>query len=188
MKRFTVRVASIAACFGLAACAAISGPKADLPPVDPTAAYRLGAGDKIRVITFGEAALSGEFSVEGSGKIALPLAGEVQAAGLTATQLQAAVEKLLRGDYVQDPKVSVEVLTYRPYFILGEVNSPGQYPYMSGLTVLNAVATAKGFTLRANTKKVILKPDGATTEKAYRLDPATPVAPGDTIRIPERVF
>lgn len=188
MKRFSAWAASIVACFGLAACAALSGPTSNLPPVDPAAGYRLGSGDKVRVITFGEAALSGEFAVEGSGRIALPLAGEVQAAGLTATQLQAAVEKLLRGDYVQDPKVSVEVLTYRPYFILGEVNSPGQYPYMSGLTVLNAVATAKGFTLRANTKKVILKRDGGTTEKAYRLDPATPVAPGDTIRIPERVF
>lgn len=150
--------------------------------------YHLGSGDKIRVITFGEAALTGEFTVGGSGKVSLPLVGEIDAAGLTAREFQQRVETALKEGYLKEPRVSVEVLNYRPFYILGEVKSPGTYPYTNGLTVVNAVATAGGFTYRANERRVFIKRVDDEKEKAYPLTGTTPVAPGDTIRIAERLF
>jgi len=152
------------------------------------AEYRLGAGDKVRVITFGEESLTGEFYVSGAGKVSLPLVGEVDAAGKTAQEFQRAVETSLKDGFLKDPKVSVEVLTYRPFYILGEVQKPGEYPYTNALTVQNAVATANGFTYRANQKKVFIKRADSNEEKEYPLTSSTPVSPGDTIRIGERFF
>lgn len=150
--------------------------------------YRLGPGDKIRLIVFGEEALSGQFVVSGNGKVSLPLIGEVNAANLTVPQFQDEVNAALRQGYLKEPRVSAEVLTYRPFYILGEVNRPGEYPYSSGLTVLNAVATAGGFTYRAQTKRVFIRRHAETEEKSYELKSETSVAPGDTIRIGERFF
>jgi polysaccharide export outer membrane protein len=113
---------------------------------EPLFEYHLGAGDKLRVIVFGEDSLSGEFVVSSAGKVELPLIGAVDVSGLTIAQFQAAVEKALRDGYLKDPRVSAEVENYRPFFILGEVQKPGQYPYTASLTVMNAVATAQGFT------------------------------------------
>ena len=157
------------------------------PSADPSQ-YRLGPNDKIRVMTFGEPTLTGDFFIAGSGNVALPLLGELPAAGMTAPEFQKSVENALRQDYLKNPQVSVEVLTYRPYYILGEVNKPGEYPYTNGLTVMNAVATANGFTYRANKKKVTIRHAGADGERSTRLTSTTPVAPGDTIRIKERFF
>ncbi len=150
--------------------------------------YILGSGDKVRVITFGEEQLTGEFFVGGEGRVALPLIGEIKAGGLTVRQFQGAIETALKDGYIKEPRVSVEVLNYRPFYILGEVKSPGTYPYTSGLTVLNAVATAEGFSYRADTKKVHIKRANETEERTYPLTQSTPVAPGDTIRIGERFF
>lgn len=151
--------------------------------------YHLGANDKIRVITFGEDSLTGEFFIGGSGKVSLPLIGELQASGLSTRQFQKEVEQALKdGEILKDPHVSVEVLTYRPFYILGEVQKPGEYPYSNGLTVLNAVATANGFTYRANDKKVFIKRADSTEEQEFPLTSTLPVAPGDTIRIAERYF
>lgn len=150
--------------------------------------YQLGAADKLRVIVYGEQSLSGEFVISGNGKISLPLVGEVQAAGLTVRTFQTAVESALRDGYLKEPRVSVEVLNYRPYYIMGEIGSPGRYSYVSDLTVLNAVATAGGFTYRANKGKVFIKRIGDTEERSYPLDATTVVLPGDTIRIGERLF
>lgn len=150
--------------------------------------YRLGSGDKVRVNVFGEEALTGEFQVSGGGMISLPLIGDIRAAGLTVAEFQRAVEQGLKQGYLLDPKVSAEVLTYRPFFVLGEVGSPGTYPYSNGLTVLNAVATAGGFTYRADTKRVFIRRADGGNEEAYRLTTSTVVAPGDTIRIGERFF
>ncbi|WP_331536457.1 polysaccharide biosynthesis/export family protein [Phenylobacterium sp.] len=158
------------------------------PPVSPVADYKMGAGDKIRVITFGEESLTGEFFVSGSGKVSLPLIGEVQAAGVSVTDFQRSVETALKNGFLQDPKVNIEVLKYRPFYILGEVQKPGEYPYTNALTVQNAVATANGFTYRANTKKVFIKRADSAKEQAYPLTSTTPVSPGDTIRIVERFF
>lgn len=150
--------------------------------------YRMGSGDKIRVITFGEEALTGEFSIGGSGMVSLPLIGEVKAAGLSVPEFQSQVEARLKEGYLKEPRVSVEVLNYRPFYILGEVEKPDTYPYTNGLTVLNAVATAGGFTYRANTKKVFIKRSDSTVEQEFPLTSQTLVAPGDTIRVGERFF
>ena len=150
--------------------------------------YLLGAGDKVRVTVYGEPTLSGEFFVTGSGLMSLPLIGEIKAGGLTVGQFQDAVQKSLSDGYLKEPRVSAEVLTFRPFYILGEVGKPGTYPYTAGLTVLNAVATAVGFTYRADKKSVYIKHNGETTEAKGALEPSTQVAPGDTIRIGERFF
>lgn len=197
MRRLSMLATIFAACLGLltfwaatpssAQDAAAAAP-AVVTPAQAAADYRLGAGDKIRVITFGEDALTGEFFVSGSGKVSLPLIGEVDAAGLSIPQFQKKVEDALKDGYLKEPRVSVEVLTYRPFYILGEVTKPGEYPYTNGLTVLNAVATANGFTYRANTKRVFVRHVGSTTEEEVPLTSTTQVAPGDTIRIAERFF
>jgi len=150
--------------------------------------YHLGAGDKLRIIVFGEESLTGEFFVSGGGKISFPLVGDVDALGKTIPELQRDIEAKLADGYLKQPKVSAEVLNYRPFYILGEVMKPGEYPYTNGLTVLNAVATAQGFTYRADTKKVFIRRADTPGELAEPLSPTTKVAPGDTIRIGERFF
>jgi polysaccharide export outer membrane protein len=150
--------------------------------------YRLGVADKVRVNVFGEAALTGEFLVGGNGKISLPLIGETQASGLTISEFQEEVAVALRDGFITEPRVSAEVLNYRPFYILGEVNTPGEYPYTNSLTVLNAVATAGGFTYRADNRRVFIKRADADSEEEFPLTTATRVAPGDTIRFGERLF
>ncbi len=157
-------------------------------PVRIVPEYRLGPADKIRVNVFGEEALTGEFTVGNSGKVSLPLIGEVQAEGLTIAQLQEAIAQALRQGYINEPRVNAEVLNYRPFYILGEVNKPGEYPYTANLTVLNAVATAEGFTYRADTRRVYIRRADSAGEQVYPLTTNTQVAPGDTIRIGERFF
>ena len=188
-----------------AAVLAVSGPSLADPTAAPAASptseevtagpkdpqlveYRLGSSDKVRVIVYGEESLSGEFFISGNGKASLPLIGDIQAAGLTVRAFQQEVQAALKDGYLKDPRVSVEVLTYRPYYIMGEVDKPGQYPYTSDLTVMNAVATAGGFTYRANKSRVYVKHIGDEKERVYPLTSTAPVSPGDTIRIGERLF
>ena len=153
--------------------------------------YRLGPGDRLRILVYGEtdsASENNEFFVGSSGTVSVPLIGDVQAAGKTVDQLQADIVEKLKDGYLKDPKVNIEVIVYRPYYILGEVNKPGEYPYTSGLTVFSAVATAGGFTYRANTKSAYIKHVGATAEQKEPITPSTAIQPGDTIRIGERIF
>ena len=166
-----------------AAEAAGPGAKASAP-----SDYRLGSGDKVQITTFGEPTLSGLFDVSGSGAVAIPLVGEVKAEGLTAAEFGRAVEDAFRDGFLREPKVSIEVAAYRPFYILGEVGKPGQYPFINGLTVLNAVATANGFTYRADTHHVFIKRAKDAAERRVDLTTTTPVEPGDTIRIRERYF
>src|SRR5262245_36636705 len=116
--------------------------------------YRVDAGDKIRVLVFGENELSGQFEVGASGTVELPLIGSVPARGVTIGQFQDDVATRLRNGYLNDPKVSVQVLNYRPYFITGEVQKTGEFPYKAGLTVQDAIGVAGGYTYRANTRRV----------------------------------
>lgn len=150
--------------------------------------YQLGAGDQVRVIVFGEENLSGEFFVDGGGSVSMPLVGEVRADGKTIREFQRGVEQALRGGYLNDPRVSAEVMNYRPFYILGEVEESGEYPFSTNLTVVNAVATAGGFSYRANTKVIFIKRAGDFNEIEYPLTSTTPVRPGDTIRVAERLF
>ena len=148
--------------------------------------YRLAPADKVRIEVFGEPALGGDFALDGRGSITLPLVGEIQASGLRAPQLQAAVADALGQGYLKQPRVAAQVLTYRPFYILGEVNRPGEYPYASDLTALQAVATAQGFTYRANSRRLFVRRAGAAMEQP--LSPDARILPGDTIRIAERYF
>jgi protein involved in polysaccharide export with SLBB domain len=150
--------------------------------------YKLGVADKIRILVFNEPTLSGEFQVNANGSVAVPLVGDVPAVGRTTSDLNSDITAKLSDGYLRDPKVSIDVLTFRPFYILGEVNKPGQYEYSTGLTVLNAVATAQGFTYRAEKHKVFIKHPGDATETAVKLESGLQVSPGDTIRIGERYF
>jgi len=150
--------------------------------------YTLGAGDKVRVTVFNEPTLSGEFFVSGDGALSLPLVGDVPAGNKTTKDVAAEFARLLADGYLRDPKVSMEVITYRPFFILGEVTTPGQYPYVSGMTAFSAVATASGFTPRAKKNRVYIRRHGEEAELEYELTPNLRVLPGDTIRIGERYF
>lgn len=150
--------------------------------------YQLGSGDRLRVNVFGEDSLSGEYLVSGAGRVALPLIGEVPAAGLTVGLFSDAVAARLRDGYINEPRVSAEVLNYRPFYILGEVGTPGTYPYTSALTVLNAVATAGGFSYRADQRRVFIRRAGESLEREIPLAATTMVLPGDTVRIGERFF
>lgn len=150
--------------------------------------YVLGTGDRIKLTVYGEADLSGEYEVGSTGIVALPLIGDVRVAGQPIRFFEQAVRKKLAEGYLRDPRVSAQVINYRPFFILGEVSKPGSYPYVNGMTVINAVALAGGYTYRADKS-------GATITRAH--DPEkkdTPaveeaiVAPGDIIRVPERFF
>jgi polysaccharide export outer membrane protein len=158
-------------------------------PAAPTAAtYLLGPNDRVRVKVYGEPEITGEYEVDINGQISVPLAGHIGAEGLTTRQLERAIASALAKGIVRDPRVSVEVALYRPYYILGEVKKSGEYPYRLGLTVMDAVASAGGFTYRANESKIFVRRAGANAEEAISLDSPVPVFPGDNIRIPERFF
>ena len=150
--------------------------------------YLLGPGDKLRISVFEEDDLSGEFSVAGNGKISFPLIGDVTASGRTVQEVQDTIVARLRDGYVKDPRVSAEVLTFRPFFILGEVAKPGEYPYMDAMTVMNAIATAGGFTYRANHQVIFIKGVQDTLEHKVHLKGDLVLAPGDTVRIGARLF
>jgi protein involved in polysaccharide export with SLBB domain len=165
--------------------AAASAPAVSTPP---SYTYALAGGDKLRVVVFGNPNLGGEFTIGGSGFISLPLIGEIDVRGLTSTQLQARIAAQLANGYLKDPRVAVEVLSTRPFYILGEVNRPGEYQFADGLTVRAAIAQAGGYTYRAKTRVVLLKHAGDPIERALPVTSATLVAPGDVIRIKERWF
>jgi polysaccharide export outer membrane protein len=181
------------AMLALAACAGGATPTGVAPephagaPVNALE-YRLGNGDEVRVIVFGENELSGTFKVDGSGFIALPLVGNMDVKGKTLREFEEALTAKLKEGYMNEPKVSAEVANFRPFYILGEVQQPGTYPFTSGLTVQNAVATARGYTYRADQRRVFIKHQGEIKETETRVTTTTPVMPGDTIRVPERLF
>jgi protein involved in polysaccharide export with SLBB domain len=169
---------------------------ATVPPAKGPAAaapqdenYKLGSGDKIKLVVYGEDDLGGEYLVDGAGQVQLPLLGQVQAAGLTVHDFVAAVTNLFLSEgYLKHPRVSVEVENYRPFYIIGEVKTPGQYPYVSGMNALNAIALAGGYTYRADDTVVYVRRNGSTSELKAPADQTTRIGPGDIIRVGERVF
>jgi protein involved in polysaccharide export with SLBB domain len=151
-------------------------------------AYKLGSGDQLRVTVFGEKELSGKYDVNGQGAVALPLIGQVQVAGKTIPQAETLIEEKYGTNYLVNPRVSVEVLNYRPFFILGEVNHPGSYPYISDMTVLNAVALAGGFTARADEDDIDITPGNDPSSKPRHVKEDAPVLPGDVVRVHQKFF
>lgn len=176
----------------VAACAQVPASNqtavASAPAGSPAAGYQMGGGDKLRMTIYGEPDLSGEFAVNGAGVVSLPLIGDVGARGLTVSEFATAVENKFKAGYLLDPKVSVEITNFRPYYIMGEVGKAGEYGYSDGLTVMNAIARAEGFTYRAQQKRIFIKPYGKTVETEVPLTADLVVQPGDTIRIAERHF
>jgi polysaccharide export outer membrane protein len=154
----------------------------------PRSSYTLDSGDKLRVVVFGQDGLTNSYNVDASGNITMPLIGAVSARGLTTAELSAAIGARLRQGFIREPHVAVEIETYRPFFILGEVTFPGQYPFVANMTVETAVAIAGGFTPRAYHSDVVLsrRVGGQTIRTTVPV--TTPVCPGDTITINERWF
>lgn len=154
----------------------------------PANEYRLGPGDRVRITVYGQNNLTGEYSVDGNGMLSFPLIGQVPAGGMTAAELQQAITDKLSPDYIKDPSVAAEVLTFRPFYILGEVRTPGSYPYVNGMGILNAVALAGGFTYRAHEEKFyIIRTTNGHREK-LAATPESDVRPGDIITVRERYF
>lgn len=160
------------------------------PKVRATAdtGYRLDTGDRLHIIVFGEPDLSGDYDVDGSGYIRLPLVGQLKTAGLTLVEVEDKLQSKLAAGYLKNPKISVDVINYRPFYIIGEVNKPGEYSYASGMNVLTAVALAGGFTYRADDSDVYIRHKGSTDEVSEPADQTTQVKPGDIIRVAERFF
>ena len=150
--------------------------------------YRLEPGDQLKVLVLSEPDLSAEYPVDGSGVVSFPLIGDIVARGMTLREFDKLVTTRLADGYLRSPDVTVELLNYPPYFILGEVGTPGQYPYVEDMTVLKAVATAGGFSYRANEKDVMIKGANDTDETKVTIQAGTKVLPGDTIRVLERFF
>lgn len=161
---------------------------AGLRPSEDTL-YRLGPGDKLRVTVFNESDLTGEYTVDGQGFLRLPLVGQVQAAGQTSFGLESQIgNAFVRGGFLLNPRVSVEIITYRPFYILGEVSKPGEYAYVNAMTVPNAIALAGGYTERAVESSIWVRHLGDKTEHFVRADETTRIYPGDVIRVEKTTY
>lgn len=147
---------------------------------------KLQAGDKIHVTVYNEPSLSGDYQLDPSGFVSLPLAGTIKAAGLTQHELEQQLERQLATGYLKDPKVTVGVSEFRPFYIVGEVEKPGAYPYTGGLNVLSAIAIGGGTTYRADQSRVEIQHAGESEMHEYPLDSPIPVLPGDIIKVPRR--
>lgn len=172
--------------------AVISAPtpivQAPVVPARGFSEYVLGVSDRIRLNVFGEADLSGEYEVSSTGIVAMPLIGDVAASGQSLRMFEQAVRSKLSNGYLKDPRVSAQVINYRPFFILGEVTKPGSYPYVNGMTVVNAVALAGGYSYRADKGDIHVKHARDGSQKETRVSEEATVMPGDIIRVPQRFF
>lgn len=157
-------------------------------PVVRDAAYRLDAGDRLRVVVYGQEGLTNTYAIDAAGSISMPLIGSVSARGRTSANLAAEISRKLRNGYIRDPSVAVEVESYRPFFILGEVAAPGQYPYVPNMSVESAVAIAGGFSPRALRDRVTLTHTDGSGLMRVVVPLGTAVSPGDTLLVGERWF
>ena len=174
---------------GLAAALACAMPAlADSSPAYGGMDYRLGSGDKIHVTVYDEADLSGDFQVDATGLIRLPLIGQIKAGGLTAQEVESGIAAALAQGYLNDPKVAVEITTYRPFYIVGEILKPGEYPYANGMTASSAVALAGGYTSKAVESVIYVRHQGENQERRLAATDATAIRPGDVVRVDSTTF
>jgi polysaccharide export outer membrane protein len=157
-------------------------------PVAYDSAYRLDAGDKLRVVVYGQEGLTNTYAIDAGGSITMPLIGSVPARGRTPAGLAAEITGRLRNGYIREPSVAVEIESYRPFFILGEVAAPGQYPYVPNMSVESAVAIAGGFSPRAKRDRVTLTHTDSSGSTRYVVPLGTSLSPGDTVLVSERWF
>lgn len=190
--RLAVALLSLALATGapLAGCAFVPGfpaESAPLRPGNPADGYVLEPGNRVRLIVFNEPTLSGDFLLDQNGDMSLPLVGNIPASGLTASALATRVENTLKKNgYLQDPKAAIEIQTFRPFYVLGEVRQPGEFPYITGMTVLSAVAKAGGYDYRAWEGEVLLVRTVNGEQKEYRATEKTPIMPGDIVKVLQR--
>ena len=189
---FHRRLLGFSALLLLPLCGCASG-SASLPQLPASTAtdseYRLASGDEVRVFVYGLDPLNNTFMITDRGRLALPLIDPIDAAGMTVPELERAIaDKLVARQVVKVPNVNVQPLKMRPFYILGEVRNPGEYPYRHGLTVLSAVSIAGGYTFRADQKHMAITRTSGDHQLVGRADPTTEVEPGDTIRIDEKWF
>jgi protein involved in polysaccharide export with SLBB domain len=189
VARRCLSLLAIALLFLVGACSGLD-PNAMSVAADAgsTTALQLAPGDKVRVTVYGEDKLSGEYQIDNSGSLSLPLAGTIQAAGLTKAELEQELTRQLKSQYLRNPKVTVDVVSFRPFYVLGEVSKPGEYQFRSGLNVLSAIAIAGGATYRANNSKVLIQRSGSAEITEFPQSPTVLVMPGDVVRVPERFF
>jgi polysaccharide export outer membrane protein len=191
LKRIVSLGAFVAIGLLLAGCYQDFGPVVAEPdPIPPPAvANHLQVGDKVTVTVYNEPNLTGVYDVNPAGAMNLPLIGAVRAAGLTPAQLERIItNRYSRGKFLQEPKVTVVIVQYLPFFVFGEVIKPGQYPYQSGLNVLTAVTTAGGLTYRGSRDTILIERAGQHVWNQYPMVSSVTVLPGDLIRVPERYF
>lgn len=150
--------------------------------------YRVGIGDKLKIAVYGSEKLGGDYLVGGDGKIAVPILGRVMVSGLTLDAIGQLLAARLSEGYLNNPRVTVDMVSYRPVYILGEVQKPGQYPYVEGMTIYQLVAQAGGFTYRANRKTVKLRREGEADDTKYDVVSGSEIKPGDTLLIMQRYF
>jgi polysaccharide biosynthesis/export protein len=158
------------------------------PSESASDSYIIGTGDKLRVIVFGEDDLGGTFDVDGNGYVSLPLIGQVKVAGLSSTQVEQTITSLYANGYLKEPRVNVEIAQYRPFYVIGQVNKPGEYPYVNDMSLPNAIALAGGYTDKAEQGGVYIRRNGQTTERYYDADSVVKIYPGDVVRIPSSLF
>ncbi len=170
----------------LAAMAAVFLLVGGISPAFAQSGYKLGTGDKIKVTVFGEEDASGEYEVDSTGAISVRLLGRMQVKGLTVAEIERALIDQYKGrGFFRNPRISIELTNLRPFYILGEVEKRGSYPYVTGLTVAQAVAIANGYTYRASRTRITIQHAGGKEEPATE---DTPIFPGDVVRVPERFF
>ena len=167
------------------ATSSYAGPE---PARGSTGAYVLGPGDRLRIKVYSDPDMSGEYEINSSGAISLPLVGDVKAVGLTTHQLEQTIAARMKGKVATEPHVSVEMASYAPFYVMGEVKKAGEYQYHIGLTVADAIATAGGLTYRADDHKIILRRAGSNAEQVVSLEVPVKVYPGDNIRVAESFF
>jgi protein involved in polysaccharide export with SLBB domain len=160
---------------------------ARLPMRSSPGSYALGTNDQLHIQVYNEPTITGDYVIDGTGFLSIPVAGRIKAAGLTTQQLERSVTAKLNGGILKDARVTIQIGSYAPFYIRGEVKKPGEFPYKPGLTLGDAVAMAGGYTYRANESKAYVRPSGGI-EIAHPLDVDPTISPGDNIRIPERFF
>jgi len=190
MIRFLLYSSMLAVAFLVSGCAGSTPNDAEQQAAvaAATAPAKLQPGDKIRIVVFGEDNLNGEYQVDQSGQISLPLAGTINVQGLTQAELEQELAKKFKSQYLKSPKVTVTITTLRPYYMMGEVKNPGQFAYQSGLNVLTAMAIAGGPTYRASRNTVEIQRLGETSMHEYPVSASVPILPVDVVKVPERYF